>query len=78
MCLCVEGGTVVIDHACDALKKDIPLVIVNDSGRAASVLAMAYKSDGLNRLVFIGFITFSTHLIHVITSVISHFEVCEY
>ncbi len=65
--LCVEGGTGVINHACNALSNDIPVVIVNNSGRAASILAMAFKSDGLSRFRIIMFLffnhRFSTHFV---------------
>ncbi len=49
VCIYVEGGQGVIHHACNAVGYGIPIVIVDNSGRAASALAMAWRSDGLKR-----------------------------
>ncbi|XP_072026975.1 transient receptor potential cation channel subfamily M member-like 2 [Amphiura filiformis] len=49
VCIYIEGGRGVLHHACEAVKFGIPIVVVDNSGRAASLLAMAFRSDGLKR-----------------------------
>lgn len=49
VCMYIEGGSASITHACISVENDLPIVAVNHSGRAANVLSMAFKSDGLKR-----------------------------
>ncbi len=41
--LCLEGGPNTIMTMAEAIKKGVPAVIVDDSGRAANVVAFAYN-----------------------------------
>ena len=54
VCMYIEGGSASITHACISVENDLPIVAVNHSGRAANVLSMAFKSDGLKRYVHVG------------------------
>ncbi|XP_072037605.1 transient receptor potential cation channel subfamily M member 5-like [Amphiura filiformis] len=47
VCIYIEGGHHTIEHACRAVQNGMPIVVVNHSGRAANLMALAYKSDGL-------------------------------
>ena len=53
VCMYIEGGSGSIAHACLSVENDLPIVAVNHSGRAANVLSMAFKSDGLKRYVLV-------------------------
>ena len=43
MLILVEGGPNSIKQACEAVKNGTPIVIVDNSGRAADALAFAFK-----------------------------------
>ena len=43
MILCLEGGPNTIKTMAEAIKKGVPAVVIDGSGRAADVVAFAFK-----------------------------------
>jgi len=49
----VEGGVDSINDACKSLEHDIPVVVCSGTGRAADILAYAYKHTKTTAYVFL-------------------------
>ena len=68
VCIYIEGGVGVLHHACVSVSHGLPIVVVENSSRAAGLLAFAYKSDGLKQFVFADVFTLQILLeLHTIT-----------
>ena len=43
VCIVVEGGPNTIQQAYEAVEHDFPVIVVDESGRAADVMALAFN-----------------------------------